>query len=334
MDAIAIADTPALSSSSEPADLTRTVRQFNRRARAKNTNTAYHSDMTIFANWCQPRGLRAIPAEPNVVAAFVADQACAGIRPVTLNRRIAAIRATHRALNLPDPTADSIVRDALASARNQFGIAGKPKAPLMAAAVRSIAEGLSRRAGPAIVRDRAILLLGFAAAMRRSEIVSLTPADIEFVPEGLKVTIRKSKTDQVGAGQTVAVPFGSSPATCPVAALKAWMALCTPMGPDGSTCTPVGPLFRRIFKGGRIAPESLTPYAVALSVKARAREMGYDPIRLAAHSLRSGFVTSAFNAGASVPKVMATTRHRSTGTVMRYSRDADLFRNNAAAGLL
>jgi site-specific recombinase XerD len=172
-------------------------------------------------------------------------------------------------------------------------------------------------------RDRALLLLGFALAARRSELVALDVGDLEECPEGLRVTIRRSKTDQEGAGAVVAVCRGSI--TCPVAAVKDWL---TAAGISE------GPVFRPVGKGGRLRPERLSPQKVALIVKAYAARLGLDADAFSGHSLRSGFLTSAAARGASLFKMMDVSRHKSVDTLRGYVRDADAFRDHAGAGLL
>jgi len=172
-------------------------------------------------------------------------------------------------------------------------------------------------------RDRALLLLGFALAARRSELVALDVADLKECPEGFRVTIRRSKTDQEAAGAVVAVWRGSI--ACPVAAVKEWLAAANIVD---------GPVFRQVRKGGRLLPDRLSPQNVALIVKAYAKRLGLDPHAFSGHSLRAGFLTSAAARGASLFKMMDVSRHRSVDTLRGYVRDADAVRDHAGAGLL
>jgi integrase len=173
------------------------------------------------------------------------------------------------------------------------------------------------------LRDRAILLLGFAGAFRRSELVALDVGDLEFCEGGMRVHIRRSNTDQEGAGHTIAIVPGSI--ACPVKAVRAWL--------EASKIT-AGPLFRPMAKGGRIGAERLADHTVVRVVKASARRVGLDPKLFAGHSLRSGFLTSAAGHGASIFKMMDVSRHKSMDTLRGYVRDAELFRDHAGAGLL
>jgi integrase len=168
-----------------------------------------------------------------------------------------------------------------------------------------------------------LLLLGFAGAFRRSELVALDVADVEEMSEGLRVNIRGGKTDQERAGTTIAIVRGS--VACPVAAVKEWLVAA------GIT---EGAIFRRVNKGGNVLPDRLTAQSVSLIVKARAKRAGLDPRSFAGHSLRSGFLTSAARRGASVFKMMDISRHRSVDTLRGYVRDAELFRDHAGSGLL
>jgi integrase len=177
--------------------------------------------------------------------------------------------------------------------------------------------------GDAGKRDRALLLLGFALAARRSELVALDVADLEECPEGFRATIRRSKTDQEGAGAVVAVCRGSI--ACPVAAVKEWLAAANIVE---------GPVFRQVGKGGRLLPGRLSPQNVALIVKAYAKRLGLDPSAFSGHSLRAGFLTSAAARGAWLFKMMDVSRHKSVDTLRGYVRDADAFRDHAGAGLL
>jgi integrase len=174
------------------------------------------------------------------------------------------------------------------------------------------------------IRDRALLLLGFAGAFRRSELVSLDVADLEFVDRGLFVTLRRSKTDQEGAGRKVAIPFARGP-MCPVRATKVWLEYA------GIT---EGAIFRPLSRHEGVSAGRLSSAAVALVIKHRTRQIGLDPTKYSGHSLRAGLITSAARLGVSVWKIKAQSGHRSEAMVSRYVRDEDLFNNNAAGAVL
>jgi site-specific recombinase XerD len=286
------------------------------------TRKAYASDVKIFSAWCDIHGLAALPAAPETVAGFLADQAQTHVAASTLNRRLAAIKYAHEAQGHATPTAHKGVTAALKGIRRTKGTAPAKKK----AATADIVKEMVRRCPPTLAgrRDRALLLLGFAGAFRRSELVALTVADLAFVDDGLRVTIRKSKTDQEGAGQVIAIPHGSL-LFCPVAALKHWLAVAG---------IKAGAVFRAVGKGSRVGQAALSDKSVAKRVKHYAGHIGLDSADFAAHSLRAGFVTSAAEAGASIFKMAEVSRHHSTDTLAGYVRSANLFKEHAGADLL
>jgi integrase len=173
-------------------------------------------------------------------------------------------------------------------------------------------------------RDRALILVGFAGGFRRSELVALDTDDLEFVDEGLVITLRRSKTDQAGEGRRIAIPYGPDSA-CPVRALRGWI--------ENAGITS-GPVFRSVPRSGKVEPRRLSPQAVALILKRYVKRIGLDPELVSGHSLRAGFVTSAAKSGASAWKIRQQTGHKSDAMVARYIRDADLFTDNAAGRVL
>jgi site-specific recombinase XerD len=278
-------------------------------------------DFSVFQAWCAEQEVSALPADPAAVAAFIAAEAGRGVKCSTLGRRIAGIRYSHKLAGLASPTDDERVKAVLRGARRTLGVAPTKKVAATSDKVLAMVAGGER--GLAGKRDRALLLLGFALAARRSELVALDVADLEECPDGLRVTIRRSKTDQEAAGAVVAVCRGSI--ACPVAAVKDWLPAA------GIT---EGPVFRPVGKGGRLLPKRLTPQSVAIIVKAYAARLGLDPNSFSGHSLRSGFLTSAAARGASLFKMMDVSRHKSVDTLRGYVRDANAFRDHAGTGLL
>jgi site-specific recombinase XerD len=289
--------------------------------KAANTRRAYRTDLAVFQGWCAAHGVAALPAAPEIVAAFLSDEADRGIRASTIGRRVAAIRYAHRLSNPLVPTDDERLRAVVRGIRRTIGTAKAPKTP--ATNDRLLAMVAPRGDAMAALRDRALLLLGFAGAFRRSELVALAVADVEETPEGLRITIRHGKTDQEGAGATIAIVRGT--VACPVEALKAWLAAADIVE---------GPIFRQVNKGDKVLPHRLTAQSVALIIKAHARRAGLDPRSFAGHSLRSGFLTSAAKRGASIFKMMDVSRHRSVESLRGYVRDAELFRDHAGIGLI
>lgn len=295
-------------------------------ARSPNTLRAYRFDLQDFFRYCRRRGDSALPASAATVAAYLAALADEGRKVSTLERRLAAISQAHLHAGYTSPSRDAHVRTVLKGIRRTHGTAPTVKAPIMVEDLRAMIAALpSHRRG---VRDRALLLLGFAGAFRRSELVGITRTDIAFNRDGVIVTLRRSKTDQEGQGRRVAIPYGSFPQTCPVRALQDWLATA---GLNADTAD-TGPVFRAVSPSGLIR-QPMTAQAVALIVKQAAKRAGLDPRRFAGHSLRAGLCTAAARAGASERAIMNQTGHRSSATLRRYIRDGNLFTDNAAARL-
>lgn len=288
--------------------------------KAPATRKAYATDFRLFQEWCDGKEVAALPALAETVAAYLASQATA-IRPSTLGRRVAAIRYAHKLAGLPTPTDAEAVRATLRGIRRTVGSTRDKKSPAIACKVLAMVS--TAAPGIAGLRDRALLLVGFAGALRRSELVALDLADIEPTPQGMRVTIRKSKTDQEGEGATIAIVRGSQ--ACPVQALADWISAAEIAD---------GPIFRPINKAGAVSPERLTDRSVANIVKACAERTGHDPAKFSGHSLRSGFLTSAAGKSANIFKMMDVSRHKSVDSLRGYIRDAELFNDHAGAGLL
>ena len=295
------------------------VRDFIGQAKAPSTLRAYRSDWVNFAVWCDGHGRACLPALPETVALYVTDQASTKAAS-TITRRLAAISVAHQAAGHDSPISASSVRAVMQGIRRVKGTAPKQKTAAITADIRAMIGALPLGT-PAGVRDRALLLVGFAGALRRSELAGLDAGDVQFVHEGLAVTIRRSKGDQEGQGQKVGLPFGSDPATCPVRALQAWL--------DASEIAD-GPLFRAVDRHGRLGMGRLSGEAVAAVVKRAAAAAGKDPGQYAGHSLRAGLATAAAQAGVEERDIMTQGRWRSL-VVRRYIRDGSLFRANAAA---
>ncbi|MCW2242289.1 tyrosine-type recombinase/integrase [Azospirillum canadense] len=299
------------------------ARAYAAQARAANTARAYRAAWDAFVGWCAARALDPWANDPAAVALFLADEAAAGRKMSTLRLRLAAIAANHRAIGTPLDTRDARLRAVLAGVARVHGSRPRQAAPLRPAQLRDMVAALPGT--PAGARDRALLLLGFAAALRRSELVALERADVRRDERGLLLLIRASKTDQGGEGQEVAVPKGRSAATCPVAALDAWLAVRG----DGP-----GPLLRAVSKAGRVLERGLHPGTVADVVKAAAWRIGLDPALLSGHSLRAGLATAAAAQGAQLHQIMKQTRHKSADVARTYIREAELWQDNVAGLVL
>ena len=288
--------------------------------KAKSTRKAYGTDFRLFKVYCDGKGVSALPASPETVAAYLATEA-QNAKPSTIGRRVAAIRYAHKLAGLESPTDAEGVKATVRGIRRTFGGAKNKKAPAVAAKMHSMVATAPE--GLAGLRDRALLLLGFAGAFRRSELVTLNVADLEENETGLLVSIRLSKTDQEGHGETIAIARGDI--ACPVKALRAWLDAA---GIDA------GPIFRPIDRHGNLLPSRLTAQSVARIVKVYAARAGFDASTFSGHSLRAGFLTSAAGKGASIFKMMDVSRHKSVDTLRGYVRDAELFKNHAGTGLL
>lgn len=322
MGRILIPTTAAEAGSLEPrqGDLARAAK-YARAEKSPATQKAYWSDFEGFGVWCQERAFPIIPTTPEAVAAYLAFEADRGAKSSTIARRLAAIRYVHAIGGHPNPTSDERVRAVLRGIRRTHGTA--PRRVLPATADRLLAMVPRPDGSLSTLRDRALLLLGFAGAFRRSELVALNVADLEELPEGLRVTIRRGKTDQEARGTVIAIVRGE--VACPVASVRDWLQ---------SAEINDGPLFRPIRRGDHVQNGRLTDRSVASIVKAHAENAGFDPSAFSGHSLRAGFLTSAAKNGASLFKMMDSSRHRSIETLSAYVRDQELFKNHAGAGLL
>lgn len=291
-----------------------------RASQSENTRRAYASDWRDFCEWCRVAGQGSLPAAPGTLILYLSALAQSA-KTSTLTRRLSAISQVHQAAGFESPTHHLAVRKLMAGIRREKGTAQTGKRPVATEDLRAMVAMLSSKRILG-VRDRALLLTGFAGAFRRSELVALNVDDMEINREGLIVTIRRSKTDPEGQGRRVGIPYGSTPATCPVRALQAWIEI---LG------THEGPLFRTINRHQQIGRKRLTAQSVALVVKRAATAAGLEAGQLAGHSLRAGLATAAAAAGVPERAIMAQTGHRSLMTLRKYIREGSLFLENAAA---
>jgi len=297
------------------------VREYIRASKAENTLHGYQSDWRAFCGWCEGQNVPALPASPEAIASYVAE--CAGrLKVGSIQRKLNAIAEAHKAMGLNSPTHDAIVVNTMKGIRRTMGTAAAQKAPALIEDIRAMVEATV--AGTIGLRDRALILLGFAGAFRRSELVALDIEDCVFSKEGLTVTLRRSKTDQEGTGRKVGIPYGSNPETCPVRTLQSWTEQA------GVTA---GPLFRSLNRHGQVQPGRLSGIDVSRVVKKLAKRAGLDSAKFAGHSLRAGHATTAAIAGASERSIMNQTGHRSVQMVRRYIRDGSLFRENSGGKL-
>jgi len=291
-------------------------------ARSERTRHLYRCEWEAFTTWCARHGLTPLPAKPESVAVYIASRAQAGRKVSTIALALAAISQAHQMAGHESPRSSSAVREAFKGIRRTHGSAPTQKAPVLASQLARIVSCLPATAIG--TRDRALLLVGFAGAFRRSELVALQLSDLAFDEDGVTVTLRRSKTDQEGQGRKVGIPHGSAPGVCPVRALRKWIEC-------GGIAS--GAVFRSVDRHGRVG-SPLAGRDVARIVKRRAEAAGLDPCTVSGHSLRAGLVTSAAKAGKAAHVIMKQTGHKSVAMVQRYVRDAELFTDNAASGLL
>jgi site-specific recombinase XerD len=297
------------------------VREFIRASKAENTLRGYQCDWRAFCKWCDGHQVCPLSAAAETVAAYIAE--CAGhLKVGSIQRRLNAIAEAHKAAGLDSPTHNAIVRNTLKGIRRTLGTAQSRKAAVLTDEIRTMMEVADD--GTMGARDRALILLGFAGAFRRSELVGLDIEDCAFSRDGLTVTLRRSKIDQDGAGRKIGIPYGSNPETCPVRTIQSWIEQAALLS---------GPLFRSLNRHGHVQSGRLSGIDVARVVKKLAQRAGLDSAKYAGHSLRAGHATSAAIAGASERSIMNQTGHRSVQMVRRYIRDGSLFRENSAGKL-
>lgn len=311
-----------------PAEAMALVQSYQRASKATSTVRAYTADAKVFQAWCDRHGFEAVPASPEAVAAFIVAEAEAGRAASTISRRLAAIKYAHKLAKAPDPTDDEAVRAVLKGARRKVGVAPNQKA----AATVDILQMLLAQTPQTLTgkRDRALLALGFAGALRRSELVALDVEDLVQAPEGLRIRIRKAKTDQEGRGAEIAIPHGRY--VRPVALVWDWL--------DAAGITS-GPVFRPISRSGRVRglnklanPPRLTDRSVANILQGYCTVAGLDASTFGAHSLRAGYITTAAERGADLTRIMDQSRHRDPKTVVSYIRRANLFKDHSGSGFL
>ena len=291
-------------------------------AKSNNTVRAYKSDFKDFGLFCAQNGFKSLPSEPKIVSLYLTDLSTKDAKMSTLKRRLVSIGVIHRLKgHYLDKKHPSIIEN-LMSIKRRKGRKKKKKKPILIKDLKLVINVIDEQKIKDIkkLRDRSIILIGFSGGFRRNEIVSLDYEDLDFVEEGLKIQIRKSKTDQFGEGLVKALPYFDNSQYCPVISIKKWLEL--------SKITS-GSVFRRFVKGSKLSENRLTDQTVALLIKEYLQLAGIDNKNYSGHSLRSGFATSAAESGAEERNIMAMTGHKSTEMVRRYIREANLFKNNA-----
>ena len=291
-------------------------------SKAENTIRAYKSDFNDYGLFCAKNGFKSLPSEPKIVSLYLTHLSTKEVKMSTLKRRLVSIGVIHRLKgHYLDTKHPSIIENIMGIKRRK-GSVQKGKKPLLINHLKQIINVIDNKKIEEIKksRDRSIILIGFSGGFRRNEIVSLNHEDLDFVPEGLKITLRKSKTDQFGEGFLKGLPYFDNQKYCPVISVQNWLNLSKINS---------GPLFRRFTKGSKLSEKRLTDQSVALILKEYLSLVGIDNKNFSGHSLRSGFATSAAVSGAEERSIMAMTGHKSTEMVRRYIKDANLFKNNA-----
>ncbi len=277
-------------------------------SKSNNTLRAYQSDYRDFSLFCSKNGLSSMPTQPKIIALYITHLSKFS-KFSTLKRRIASISVIHKLKGHYLDTKHPIIMENLHGIKRTLGSRQKAKKPLLINSLKKIIKAIDQEKKERD-RDRALILIGFAGGFRRSELVSILKEDVELVDEGVKILIKKSKTDQSGEGSVKAIPYFQNQEFCPVIALKKYMSL-----------KKFNSNSEKIFK--------LSDKSVALIIKKYAQIAGLDPTKYAGHSLRSGFATTAAEFGAEERNIMTMTGHKTTQMVRRYIQEANLFKNNA-----
>jgi len=291
-------------------------------SKANNTIRAYKSDFNDFGLFCAKNGFKSLPTEPKIVSLYLTYLSTKEVKMSTLKRRLVTIGVIHKLKGHYLDTKHPLIIENIMGIKRRKGSSQKGKKPLLINNLKALIKAINRLEINPIIkfRDRTIVLIGFSGGFRRNEIVSLNYDDIEFVSEGLKITLRRSKTDQYGEGSLKGLPYLDNPVYCPVISLQNWLKVSEINS---------GPLFRRFSKGSKLTEKRLTDQTVALIIKKYLNLAGLDSKNYSGHSLRSGFATSAAESGAEERSIMAMTGHKSTEMVRRYIKEANIFKNNA-----
>tara|TARA_B100000686_G_C16705699_1_gene926120 strand:- start:224 stop:1138 length:915 start_codon:yes stop_codon:yes gene_type:complete len=277
-------------------------------SKAANTLRAYKADFRDFTLFCQQNGLNSMPSEPKIITLYLTHLSKSS-KFSTLKRRLASISVIHKLNGHYLDTKHPIITENLLGIRRVKGTYQKAKKPILINDLKLIVNAINQDNNPKKkIEKKALLLVGFAGGFRRSELVSVEYQDMEFVNEGVKIFVKRSKTDQSGEGMTKGIPYFSNPEYCPVVSLKNWMK-------------------ESGIKSGKVF--DMSDKNVALIIKKYTALAGLDKNKYSGHSLRSGFATSTAELGAEERSIMAMTGHKTTQMVRRYIKEANLFKNNA-----
>ena len=290
-------------------------------SKANNTIRAYRSDFKDFGIFCARHGFDSLPSEPKIVSLYLTHLS-KNSKISTIRRRLVSISIVHRLKGHYLDTKHPIIIENLMGIRRVKGSAQKGKKPLLISHLKLLINVINEQKTEEIkkARDKAIILIGFGGGFRRTELISIDHDDLEFVTEGLKIMIKRSKTDQYGEGMVKGLPYFINEIYCPVLSLKKWLDLSKIKS---------GPIFRRFAKGASLTTNRLTDQSVVILIKNYLNLAGIENSNYSGHSLRSGFATVAAESGADERSIMAMTGHKSTQMVRRYIREANIFKNNA-----
>ncbi len=304
-------------------ELSQSVQKYVGQSMSENTLRAYQSDWNHFEAFCTEKGFEARPALPNTVAAYISHLADSDYRASTIQRRLTSIRVVHRGNGFDDPTDSELVEKTWKGIRRDENVSvGKDgREPLLTSHIHRIVESIDTDTDKGL-RDRALILIGYATGMRRSELSALDRDDLDFRAEGVLIHIRQSKTDQTGEGREVSVTYGGE--FCPVQALRAYI---------DETGIESGAIFRTTGRWGNLRDNRMSGTSVGRTVKDRADEAGLDATNIGAHSLRAGHVTQRKVAGESNDAIMEQTGHKSETTMRQYDRAAKRFRHDVSSSL-
>ncbi len=290
-------------------------------SKANNTLRAYKSDFKDFGAFCAKHGLNSLPSDPKIVSIYLTHLS-KNSKISTIRRRLVSISMVHKLKGHYLDTKHPIITENLLGIKRTKGSVQKGKKPILINHLKSIINVIDEQNVQEIkkLRDRSIILIGFGGGFRRTELISIDHEDLEFVPEGLKINIKRSKTDQFGEGMTKGLPYFSNEIYCPVISLKRWLEISKIKS---------GPIFRRFSKGSLLTDKRLTDQSVVLLMKEYLNLAGIENKNFSGHSLRAGFATVAAESGADERSIMAMTGHKTTQMVRRYIREANIFKNNA-----
>ncbi len=290
-------------------------------SKANNTLRAYKSDFKDFGAFCAKHGLNSLPTEPKIVSLYLTHLS-KNAKISTLRRRLVSINMVHKLKGHYLDTKHPIIVENLMGIRRAIGSIQKGKKPILINHLKLIINIINEQKTGEIkkLRDKSLILIGFGGGFRRTELISIDHEDLEFAPEGLKITIKRSKTDQYGEGMIKGLPYFNNETYCPIMNLKKWLKISKIKS---------GPIFRRFSKGSLLTDKRLTDQSVVLLIKQYLNLAGIENKNFAGHSLRSGFATVAAEFGADERSIMAMTGHKTTEMVRRYIRETNIFKNNA-----